>query len=505
MKAGKFFYSGIGIGCIALLILLYRFADPISAENVGFAYRVEQAVKAAIMAALGWIVWRFIAILWWDPWEKKHGKPMSRIIKDVALVFLILVDVIMILAVVYGQNPTGILISLGQMWTVVGGTLILACKDIVQDCVSGIILDFTGGYKVGDWIQLPNGTNAQVKAIHLRDTEFSLINGMTITLGNNEVFSKGLLNYNDADDGMWCDIRVTLSAAVPVDRARRILQAATASAPGVYNKEAKVMAKEAAGGCVTYMILYKVAGFAQKNPALHGVIQSLMKHLQDHNLTIATGAIKTYVGSEESEARDTKVLQTRQTEAVTMLRLSPLFAGCTDEEIEGIAPVFKMRVYRQGDIILAEKTRGSTMYFVAEGVVEISIQIVDETADDNASGSNEAKDKAAEPLREERFIRKHITFLATNDFFGEGGVMNNAPRNATVSAHTDVVAYELTRDDLRQILKERPAMLLKISEAMVARRQETADIANATLLDLQERRKMTNEFASALKTFLGLD
>lgn len=503
MKGGKIFYSGIGLGCIALLILLYRFADPISAQNVGFSYQVEQAIKAAIVAALGWVIWRFLAILWWDPWERKHGKPMSRIIKDIVLVSLIFIDLVMILAIVYGQNPVGILESFTKMWGLIGGGLAISCKDIVQDYVSGIILDFTGGYKVGDWVKLPNGTNAQVRAIKLRETEFGLINGVTISVGNGELLSKGVLNYSDSDDGIWGDVRVTLSAAIPVDRAKRLLQAAAASAPEVHNKEAKVMAKEAKGGCVTYMVLFKISGFAQKNPALHSVIQAIMKHLQDHNLGIASGASRIYVCDEECENRSAKIMQTRQTGAVTMLRLSPLFAGCTDEEIEGIAPAFKMRVYRQGDIILAEKTRGSTMYFVAEGVVEISIQIVDESVEEISRSGGEQDE--AESLREERFIRKHITFLATNDFFGEGGVMNNAPRNATVSAYTDVVAYELTRDDLRKILKERPAMLLKISEAMVARRQETADIANATRLSLQEKRKMANEFASALKSFLGLD
>lgn len=503
MKGGKVFYSGIGIGCVVLLILLYRFADPISAQNVGFSYQVEQAVKAAIIAALGWVVWRFLAFLWWEPWEEKHGKPMSRIIKDVVLVLLILIDLIVILAAVYGKNPEGVIEALCQMWTVWGGALVLACSDIVKDCVSGLILDFTGGYKVGDWVQLSSGTNAQVRRIGLRETEFGLINGTTISVGNNEVLSKGVLNYSDSEDGIWCDVRVTLSAAVPVDRAKRLLQAAAASAPEIYKKEAKVMAKEAQNGCITYMVLFKISGFAQKNPALHSVIQTLMKHLQDHNLGIASGAARVYVCDEACENRNSQVMQTRQTGALTMLRLSPLFSGCSDEELQAIAPVFKMRVYRQGDIILAEKTRGSTMYFVAEGVVEISIQIVDESGADVSVHANDSSEEDA--LREERFIRKHITFLATNDFFGEGGVMNNAPRNATVSAYTDVVAYELTRDDLRNILKERPAMLLKISEAMVARRQETSDIANATRLSLQERRQMTNEFASALKSFLGLD
>lgn len=491
MNGRKVFYSCIGLGCIVLLILLYRVADPISANDSGFSYQVEQAVKAAIIAALGWITLRFVTMLWWEPWESKHGKPMSRIVKDIVLVLVWLTDVIVILALVYGQDPSGVVKSLVSLGGMVGAGIGIACRDIVQDYVAGIVLDFTGGYKIGDWVRLPSGRNVQIRAINLRETEFSQINGITTSIGNNTLLSGEVLNYSSAaEDGFWCDVTVTLDRAIPVDRARRLLQAAAASAPGVHNKEAKVAAQEVSGGCVKYMVLYKVAGFECKTAALHNVIQAIMKHLQDHSLNIASAATKTYVGN---EALDTEIMTTRQTSALAMLRLSPLFSACTEKELQGIAPVFKPRIYRPGDIIVAEKTRGATMYFVAEGVVEISIRIPDEPQE------GETQDPA-----KQTFIRKHITFLATNDFFGEGSVMSDSPRNATVSAHTDVVAYELSRESLRKILQEQPEMLLKISEAMVARRQETADIANKTQLSLKEQRKMANDFANALKSFLGL-
>lgn len=129
------------------------------------------------------------------------------------------------------------------------------------------------------------------------------------------------------------------------------------------------------------------------------------------------------------------------------------------------------------------------MYFLAEGVVEISIQV--KVADEDKEGVEVA-------------TKKHITFLTTNDFFGEGGVLYDAPRNATCSAYTETVLYELGRNDLKKVLKELPDVVIKISEAMVARRQETANIAEQAQQSLQERKKLTDEFASALRSFLGL-
>jgi CRP-like cAMP-binding protein len=138
-------------------------------------------------------------------------------------------------------------------------------------------------------------------------------------------------------------------------------------------------------------------------------------------------------------------------------------------------------------VIIAEKSKGDTMFFLAEGVVEVSIQI-----------------PASTKKNENTTIKKHITYLMTNDFFGEAGVLHDSPRNATVSAHTDVIIYELHRNSIKEIILASPEVAVKISEAIIIRRQETADIANKTMLSLQEKEKLTSEFAGALLTFLGI-
>lgn len=472
-------YLLIGVASIALLIYLYGAADPISPNNKGFAYQIEQAVKAGITILLAWFVTRLIAVFCWAPLEAKQGRPVSRVLKDLELVFVYAIAAIFILANIYGKSATGVwaaMISAAMGLAYVG-------QDYVKDCIASVIMDFMGVMKEGDWVELPGGKTVKVNHISFLETEFKGLNEKVFAMSNSKVLDADIVNYSDCEDGYFEELSVTLDPSVPVDRARRILAAAAASAPGVLEKQTKVFAKDVENGCITYRVLFKIAGFLDRNAALHHVVQQVTEHLRTHCISLAETTCRLYRG-------DDRVLSFNETHITTALetvKMSPLFQECSLEEQEKISHFLKQKRYKVGEILIAEKTTGDTMLFLAEGKVEVSIQI----PKDGDSESTET-------------VKKHITYLVTNDFFGEGGVLQDSPRNATVSADTDALVYELRREDLKTILKENPEITLKISVFLVARRQATAGIANEALHDMQERKKLTKEFASALKNFLGL-
>lgn len=483
MNKKKLSFLVIALLGMTILAFIYRFgAEFISLDDTGNAFEIEKAVKALIIAIGAWVVTRFVNLFYWEPLEKKRGKPVSRIVKDLVFLAIVCCAGYFILISIYGKTVSGI----GATLLASGGIIGLAAQDILKDCLSGIILDFSGNYKKGDWIKLPNGVNAQVRDVGLRETTLRLANDTILKIGNSGMLKDQVINYNDSEDGYWGDLIVTLDRTIPVARAKRLLQAAASSAPLVYQKQAKVVAISASDGNIVYKVLFKIAEFSQTVVVQHNVIQSLMQHLIDHKLNIAASSTYVYHWKEEFDEPNSVVW----TPAFEAMRLSPLFAECDTRDLEKLASVVKMRRYAPGEIIIAEKTRGTVMYFLAEGIVEISIQV--KVAEEGHDGLEEVSSK------------KHITFLTTNDFFGEGGVLYDSPRNATCSAYTEAVLYELERDDLKRVLKELPDVVVKISEAMVMRRQETASIAEKAQQTLEDRKKQTDEFASALRSFLGL-
>lgn len=481
MSKKKFAFLAVALLGTLALIALYHFADPISPDNTGTAYQIEQAVKAVIVALLAWLSVRFVDLFYWQPLERRRGRPVSRLLQDIVLLAILAVAALFILMGIYGKSISGVG---GLLYMGLGGFGYIA-KDILADYISGLVLDFADNYKEGDWIRLANGTVAQVVDIKLRETTLKLANDTIIHINNSDMLKGNIINYNDSENGYWGEVVVTLDRSIPVARAKRLLQAAAAAAPQVAQKQAKVLAREATDGGVIYRVMFKIPEFAQTITVQHNVIQSLMSHLIDHNLNISAPSTYVYNWNEELDEPSTIAM----TPAYEALRLSPLFAECSKSDLQKIARVVRMRKYAPGEIIIAEKTRGTTMYFLAEGVVEISIQV--KVADEDQEGA-------------EVLTKKHITFLTTNDFFGEGGVLYDSPRNATCSAYTETVLYELGRNDLKKVLKELPDVVVKISEAMVARRQETSDIASKAEHSLKERKKLTDEFAAALRSFLGL-
>jgi CRP-like cAMP-binding protein len=71
----------------------------------------------------------------------------------------------------------------------------------------------------------------------------------------------------------------------------------------------------------------------------------------------------------------------------------------------------------------------------------------------------------AEVAREGRALAQ----LGPGDFAGEIGVMNDARRNASVTASTDIRAIVMTDRDLRQIAREMPSVATQISAAIAER------------------------------------
>ncbi|MDR2464055.1 MAG: mechanosensitive ion channel family protein [Holosporales bacterium] len=471
-------YTVIGAICIGLLLFFYRAADPISADNVGISYDIEQGVKALVIALLAWVIVRFVAIFCWHPIEKKHGKPVSRVLKDSIAIIIYAIAAVFILVCVYGKSATGVWASLMMTCTGIG----YAGKSFIKDCIAGVILDFTGNFKTGDWIKLPDGEMAKVHRVKLRETVFKLLNDATLVLSNRKLLDDAMVNFSYEKDEYWDGIDVVLDSFIPVDRGRRILQAAASGAVGVVEKQAKVFASNVDGGSVSYKVFFKVPGFAMQKTVIHNVIQTIVQHLTEHNINLAEDTCRIFRGSDEAN----EAASVRFTPAFQVARLSPLFAECSETELTTISAVLTPKYCKAGEVIIAEKSTGSSMFFIAEGVVEISIQVQSSEKSPDAS------------------VKKHITYLVTNDFFGEGGVLHNSPRNATVSAHTDVMIYSLERENLKRILVEMPNIAIKISEAIITRREETADIASKTAKSLRDRKKLTSEFAAALRNFLGI-
>jgi uncharacterized membrane protein len=132
-----------------------------------------------------------------------------------------------------------------------------------------------------------------------------------------------------------------------------------------------------------------------------------------------------------------------------LLAQNPLFDTMAPDDIEALAKKFVERKYEKGQIVFNKGDRGSSMYIIRSGAVQIFLPSQDDTP---------------------RVILKD---LHTGEYFGELSLFDDKPRSASVEASVETVLLELTRDDFADHLSKSKSATMAILSELAERLRET--------------------------------
>ncbi|MGI5861896.1 MAG: cyclic nucleotide-binding domain-containing protein [Myxococcales bacterium] len=113
----------------------------------------------------------------------------------------------------------------------------------------------------------------------------------------------------------------------------------------------------------------------------------------------------------------------------SFLMKTPFFGGLSDEALERISQMLKVRSYPEGSTIFMEGDTGASMYIIQSGEVLV--------VRNGCSGH-----------------RVRLARLREGDFFGETTLIEMQPRPVTAHAETDLVLLELANMDLYRLYRE---------------------------------------------------
>ncbi len=133
-----------------------------------------------------------------------------------------------------------------------------------------------------------------------------------------------------------------------------------------------------------------------------------------------------------------------------LLSQIPLFDSLSDEDREALGKRLNERPFKAGESVFAKGDKGSAMYIVLSGAVQIFLPPPD-------------KDTPRVTLKDVR----------TGEYFGELSLFDDKPRSASVEATVDTVLLELTRDELGEHLSKSKNAALAILSEMAERLRET--------------------------------
>jgi CRP/FNR family transcriptional regulator, cyclic AMP receptor protein len=125
-----------------------------------------------------------------------------------------------------------------------------------------------------------------------------------------------------------------------------------------------------------------------------------------------------------------------------------MFEGLSQEDLDHLGITLVERRLKGGQIIFNQGDRGSEMYIIAQGHVNIHLP-----------GENSR--------------RVSLKDIAIGEYFGELALFDEKPRSASALATTDAVLLELSRETLSTYLERRPRAAMAILRTMAERLRET--------------------------------
>jgi CRP-like cAMP-binding protein len=122
----------------------------------------------------------------------------------------------------------------------------------------------------------------------------------------------------------------------------------------------------------------------------------------------------------------------------------PLFARCTKRELGQIGTLADEVELEKGTVVVKEGAFGQEFFILVSGTAKVTRK------------------------------GKTVANLGPGDFFGEIALLHNAPRNATVTATSDVDALVVSHRDFTSLLATAPQIQAKVLQALAERLAPTS-------------------------------
>ena len=367
-------------------------------------------------------------------------------------------------AAILWDIPVGSLMTTSGLLVAVIG---LALKNMLSDLFNGISLPV----KVGDWVEIA-GAKGRVIEISWRATKLVSTDHVVVVVPNTQFITNTVRNYT-SERGYFRDhIKVTLPMTVTAYQASRILLGAAnqvdtiAALPEA--PEAKISGFNEHG--VEWSLSYSIPDVGVSSTLRHRVQRSLMRDFFLSGIELPAAHVEIH---QPMATRDSA-----QPSEVMFLRLIDLFCTLTETELRKICDQMQPRLLNGGTPVVRQGEVGDSLFIVHEGLLKVTIET------DNG-------------LTEVGRIRP-------GQFFGEMSLMTGAPRSATVTPMVDSKAYEISRELLAPILRERPEVASLMSEVLAERQ-----IANAPKLEnghqqMEQRETLSQQILHGIVSFFRL-
>lgn len=334
--------------------------------------------------------------------------------------------------------PVGTLIATSGVFAIVLG---LALQSTLNDVFSGVALNLGRPYTVGDWIVLDDGVQGRVIETNWRSTHLLNSTNDVVIVPNSILAKRRLTNLTSPEESHGVDVRVRVLPTKPPSAIEETMREVLLSSNRILKvpgPSVTIVALD--GNGVEVELAFRVSGVGGVSPAKNEIYDLVYRHLRASGLQLAppVGDSLADIGAAEDG-----VLSKHPGSAWRLVNTVPLFATLTEDEKETLVAGIKRQTFRKGAVIAAQDTSLTSLMVVRSGVAVVE--------------------------RETQGEHIELNRLAPGDIFGERGVLMGALEPGNIKALTFVVAYEVAKDQLAAVMRERPSLADELG-VLLARR-----------------------------------
>src|SRR4051812_40565604 len=303
--------------------------------------------------------------LWDLYWEKKRRATIPHFLRQVVALFIYLVALLLVLSVGYHAQSElrGLLAGSGIAAIVLG----FATQDLFGGIISGIALQISKPYKVGDWLQIQD-KYAEVMEINWRSTRLRTNDGIYLDIPNYQIARNPIINLHYPTEVHAMRLRVGVDYEVPPNRVKDALQRAAITAEGVLpDPPVKVFVMDFADSSVIYEIKFSMGNHRFYNDVCDAIRTNIWYEFRRQQITIPFPIRTLHV------QRGPKRIADGRAEARAILRGEPLFDCMSDDQLALLLEKSQIHRYGRGERLIEEGAQGDSMFVMLRGSAAVSI------------------------------------------------------------------------------------------------------------------------------------
>jgi small-conductance mechanosensitive channel/CRP-like cAMP-binding protein len=373
----------------------------------------------------------------------------GRLIQDLVVGLIYLGCFLSVVAYVFSA-PVGTLIATSGVFAIILG---LALQSTLADVFSGIALNLSKPYDVGDWIVLSDGTEGRVIETNWRATHLLNASNDLVVLPNSNLAKAQLTNLSSPNRNHGVKLRVRLVPTMAPSGISEIMHTVLLSSNSIMLTPAPtVEIKSLDAQAIEYELSFRVRDFSSASAARHEVYDLIYRHARAAGLVLAQPKEAAVAAPVQ---QNVGVVAAPRATALRMLDAVPLFASLTEEEKDKLAPTMTRRTYRKGEVLAEQGTKLNSLVVIRTGVLVV--------------------------LRKEGAAEIELSRLSPGDYFGEGGLFTGSGEPETIRAMTFAVVYEVAQEALAGLMRDRPGIADEIAVTLSQRAKAGTSVAASSL------------------------